>query len=284
MSDDALNRGCCNLQNTVAAMPIRESHLHEPESCLCPICKKVMRLSRVPTLKALDTIEFYFKCDDCDYTSGQLTEISSELVCDIHQEADSRPTASELIARCEREIAALVRESGARSEDRHPRVAQLPPFPGLPPVDANIAVPTRGPIDPNTPVPAPMLQRSGYASSGVTTFRVASGVAAALVGYSVIASSPPAMHLAGVPKLPSSETRLVTLLPFAQAVPPSIELHDSANPVLDAQDMGSASERETQFFAAGDWATARLPSTHAAKADDVAAAAVNHAAKPEADK
>jgi YARHG domain-containing protein len=60
-------------------------------------------------------------------------------------------------------------------------------------------------------------------------------------------------------------------------VPPSIELHDSANPVLDAQDMGSASERETQFFTAGDWATARLLSTHAAKADDVAAAAVNHA-------
>jgi hypothetical protein len=63
MSDDALNRGCCNLKNTVAAMSIRESHLHEPESCLCPVCKKVMRLSRVPTLKALDTIEFYFKCD-----------------------------------------------------------------------------------------------------------------------------------------------------------------------------------------------------------------------------
>src|SRR6201981_876581 len=47
------------------------------------------------------TIEFYFKCDDCDYTSAQLTEISSELVCDIHQEANSRPTASELIACCE---------------------------------------------------------------------------------------------------------------------------------------------------------------------------------------
>jgi hypothetical protein len=117
-----------------------------------------------------------------------------------------------------------------------------------------------------------MLQRSGYASSGVTTFRVASGIAAALVGYSVVA-----IHPAGAPKLPSSETRLVTLLPLVQAVPSSIELHNKANPALDAQDMGAASERETQFFAEGDMATAGLLPTHVAKADDVATAAVNHA-------
>ena len=43
------------------------------------------------------------------------------------------------------------------------------------------------------------------------------------------------------------------------------------------KDMGAASERETQFFAAGDMATAGLPPTHVAKADDVATAAVNHA-------
>jgi hypothetical protein len=272
MSDDALNRGCCNSQNTVAVMSVRESHLHEPESCICPICKRVMRLSRVPALKELDTTEFYFRCDGCDYTSAQLTEISGELVCDIRQEADFRPTASALITCCEREIAILVRASGATSEDRLPRAAQLPPIPGLLPVGANHAIPTRGSIDPDQPVPAPMLQRSGYASSGVTTFRVASGIAAALVGCSVVA-----IHSAGAPKPPSSETRLVTLLPLAQAVPSSIELHNNANPVLNAQDVGAASERETQFVAAGDMATAGLPPTHVAKADDVATAAVNHA-------
>jgi hypothetical protein len=321
MGDDALNRVLCNSQNTAAAMSVQESYLHEPESCICPMCKRVMRFSRVPALKALDTIEFYFRCDDCDYTSAQLTEISSELVCDIHQEADFRPTASNLVACCEREIAALVRASGARSEDRLPRVAQLPPIPDLPPVDANRSVATRGSIDPDTrvlvPMLPPMLPRSG---SGVTTFRVASGIAAAFVGYSVVASSPPAMHLASAPKLPASETRLVTL---ARAVPPSSELkgitdtsgaepkaqiasarptttgsaterpsenrpaksemaldsenrtavqaslHNNASPVLDAQDMGSPSER--------DAATARLLSTRLANADDVTSAAVSHA-------
>jgi hypothetical protein len=150
----------------------------------------------------------------------------------------------------------------------------------------------------------------------------------------VVASSPPVMHLAGAPKLPSSETRLVTLLPLAQAVPPSIEfksitdgsgaepkgkiatlqpttrsgktmrsenkatesetaldsenrttvdgtnampksnpfnqasLHN-ANPIFDAQDMGSPSERERQFLGADDMA-------RVANAGDVTAAAVNH--------
>jgi predicted nucleic acid-binding Zn ribbon protein len=83
MNDDALNRGCCNSQNMVAAMSVRESHLHEPESCICPMCKRVMRLSRVPALKQLDTTEFYFRCDDCDYISAQLTEFSAELVCEV---------------------------------------------------------------------------------------------------------------------------------------------------------------------------------------------------------
>jgi YARHG domain len=324
MRDDALNRVLCSFQNTVAAMSVRESHLHEPESCICPLCKKVMRLSRVPALKALNTFDFYFRCDDCDYTSAQLTEISSELMCDIPQEADFTPTASDLVACCEREIAALVLASGARSQYRLPRVAQLPPIPDLPPVDANSSAPTRGSIDPDTLVPAPMLppmlSRSGYALSGVTIFRVASGIATALVGYAVVASSPPATHLAGAPKLPTSETQLVTLLQLAQAVPPAIEFKsitdgsgaehkaqiatlqpttlsgktmrsenkpteteialDSENrtivqaslhnsPVLDAQDIGSPSER--------DMATARLLPTRVANEGDVTAAAVNHA-------
>jgi hypothetical protein len=34
------------------------------------MCKKVMRLSRVPTLKALNTTEFHFRCDDCEYHVG----------------------------------------------------------------------------------------------------------------------------------------------------------------------------------------------------------------------
>jgi hypothetical protein len=60
--------------------------------------------------------------------------------------------------------------------------------------------------------------------SGATTIRVASVIAAALAGYFVVASSPPAMNLAGTPKLTSSETRLVTLSTLPQSVPPSIEL------------------------------------------------------------
>ena len=152
-------------------MSVRESHLHERKCCICPMCKKLMRLCRVPALKALDTFEFYFKCGDCDYTSAQLTEIiSSELMSDIYQEA--RPTASDLIACCEREIAALVLASGARSEVRPPRAAQLPSIPGLPPVDTNNAVPIRGSIYPNTRIPAPMFRRPGFALSGATTIRV----------------------------------------------------------------------------------------------------------------
>src|ERR1700730_5481097 len=41
MNDDALNGGCRNSQNMVTTMSVRESHLHEPESCICPMCKRV---------------------------------------------------------------------------------------------------------------------------------------------------------------------------------------------------------------------------------------------------
>jgi hypothetical protein len=261
------------------------------------MCTKVMRLSRVPALRALDTTDFYFRCDNCDYTSAQLTEISGELVCDIHQEADVGPRAFDLIACCDREITTSVCASSARLEDRLPPVAQLPRIAGLPPV--------RGTIELGTAVTAPMLsptlRRSAYLP-GVTAFRVTGGIAAALVGYAVVASSPPNMHFGGVPKLPSSENRLVTILPLAQAVPPSIELKSTtdgrgtapkaqsaivngtdampkpnplnqgslpknANPVLDGQDMGSPSER--------DMAPARLSSTGVVNV--IGAGAVNHA-------
>src|ERR1700730_3462024 len=96
--DDALL-----VASTGPAMAIRV-----PESCICSKCKKVMRLSRVPALRALDTTDFYFRCDNCDYTSAQLTEISGELVCDIHQEADVGPRAFDLIACFDREIATSV--------------------------------------------------------------------------------------------------------------------------------------------------------------------------------
>src|ERR1700722_3040298 len=91
----------------VTAMLTPNRHSRSPESCICPMCTKLMRLSRVPALKALDTTEFYFRCNDCDYTSVQLTAICSELVCDIHREADLTPTAADLVAWCKREIAGL---------------------------------------------------------------------------------------------------------------------------------------------------------------------------------
>ena len=307
MRGDALNRVCCNFQNTVAAMSVRERQTHGPTSCLCPICNELMQLSRLPALKALDTIEFYLRCDDCDYTSAQLTEIiSSELVCDIHREAHFRPTASDPIAWCEQGIAGLARASGERSENRSPRSprsARSPPIPG------DSARPTRGSIGPDK------RMRPVYALSGLTTLGVACAIVAALAGYFVAGNSPPAMILAAAPRLTSNGTRLVTLLPLLPAVPSPIELKgvrsenglaepelapdsedrhtvdrsampksnpsnrpsllNNANPVLDAQDMEPPVEQGRQLLAAGDTAAAHLSSTHPANTGDVTAASVN---------
>jgi hypothetical protein len=261
-----------------------------------------MRLTLVPALKALDATEFYFRCDYCDYTSAQVTEItSSELVCDTHQKADFAPKASDLIAWCDREIAGLVHASGGRSEDQPPRATQLPPIPDLPPVDANSAVSTRDSIDPDKRMPAPMLRRPGYAMSGVKTFWVGSGIAAAVAGYLMVASWPPARILAPAPKLALSETRLVTLSPLQPAVPPSIELKGitvgsrakrdahtaSLQPTTRSEVVVLDSENETtvdetnampgQFFGARGTAAARLLATRADNAGDVTTAAVNQA-------
>jgi hypothetical protein len=83
-----------------------------PESCICPTCKEMMRLHRVPALKSLDTAQFYFRCDTCDYVSPQVTDVSPDSMCDIRQEGESR--ALDLVARCESEIAKLMGQ-GARS-------------------------------------------------------------------------------------------------------------------------------------------------------------------------
>jgi hypothetical protein len=108
----------------------------EPESCICPTCRRVMRLSRVHALRAFDTIEFYLRCDAYDYTSGQLTGIPpGEFACDVHPAARCQPEPSDLIARCEREVATLVGASGKKSADQSPRTARLARLRSLDPGD-----------------------------------------------------------------------------------------------------------------------------------------------------
>jgi hypothetical protein len=248
------------------------------------MCKSLMRLSRVPALKALDTTEYYFKCDDCDYTSAQLTEIiSGNLVCEIHREADFRPTASDQW--CGREIAELLRAAGARSEDRPPRASQLPPVPSLPPVDES-AVPTRGSINPDKRIPAPVLRRPGYALPGVTTLGVACAIAAALAGYFVVASltgsgAEPEVQIASLqPTMrfeneSASEYRTTVDLTNGMANSTNQEsLRNNTSPVLDARDMEPPTDEQGRLSVApGDMAAARLLSTRAA--DDVTAAVVD---------
>jgi hypothetical protein len=284
------NRVPCNFQNVVAAMTVGRSYLHEPESCICPTCKSLMRLSRVPALKALDATEFYFKCDDCDYTSAQLTEIiSNKFVCEIHREADFRPAASDLW--CGREIAELVRAAGARSEDRPPRAGQSPPILSLPPVDES--VPTRDSIDPDKRIPAPMLRRPGYALPSVTTFGVASAIAAALAGYFVVASltgsgAEPEVQIASLQPTMRSENESETALDSENRATVDLtngiahstnqeSLRNKTSPVLDAPDMKPPTdERGRLSFAAGDMVGARLLSTPA-NAGDATPAVVDQA-------
>ena len=97
------------------AMTDWKAPVHDPESCLCPRCGRVMQLSRVPALRSLETRELFLRCNGCEYISMELQEISSpELVCDIHNRA-SEPTASDLV---DQAIARLVREAGADNRRR----------------------------------------------------------------------------------------------------------------------------------------------------------------------
>src|SRR5579863_7634096 len=96
------------------AMSVGQDYRHDPESCVCPNCGKVLRLFRAPALKALFTNEFYFSCNDCERTSIQIMGISDELICDIHQDSDFRPGAADLFDWCDREIAGLARAAGSR--------------------------------------------------------------------------------------------------------------------------------------------------------------------------
>jgi hypothetical protein len=73
-----------------------------------------MRLHRVPALKALDRIECYFRCDACDYISGELLDLAPNSVCDIPQAGIGGPTGPDLIAQCEHEISNLMQ--GLRAE------------------------------------------------------------------------------------------------------------------------------------------------------------------------
>jgi hypothetical protein len=248
------------------------------------MCKHLMRLSRVPSLKALNTTEFYFKCDGCDYTSAQLTEITSgSLVCDIHREADFKPIASDLW--CEREIAALLRESGARSEDRPPRAGQLPTIPDLLRLDKS-AVPPRGLIDAGKRMPGPILPRGGYALSGMTTFGIAGAIAATLAGSFVVSSltgsgTAPEVQMASLQPTMRSEnastdketaTRTTVDLTNGMANPINKEpLRNNISPVVDAPDAESLIERGELSFVGDAW----LLSTRAANAGDITGAVAN---------
>ena len=90
-----------------------EPFFREPESCLCPICKRVMRLTRVPALKDLDSSQYFFNCRSCDHTSLEVRAIRPDSVCDIPGETDFKPAPLDPIARCERELAELARAAGA---------------------------------------------------------------------------------------------------------------------------------------------------------------------------
>ena len=68
---------------------------------------------RVPALKALDTAEWYLRCNFCEYTSMEITDISDELVCDVHHDNYFKGTASDMLDWCERELARWVRQRDA---------------------------------------------------------------------------------------------------------------------------------------------------------------------------
>jgi hypothetical protein len=78
---------------------------------------------------------------------------------------------------------------------RLPRATQLPPVPGLPPIDAPTAVPDRRSIEPEERMLSPLLWLSSP-----TKFLVATAIAASLAGYLVFASSRPQTNNATAPQ------------------------------------------------------------------------------------
>jgi hypothetical protein len=90
----------------------------EPESCLCPTCRRVMRLTRVPALKDLGSSQYFFNCRTCNYTSLEVSAVCPDFVCDIPHEADYEQVPLDPVARCERELAKFARAVGARLPPR----------------------------------------------------------------------------------------------------------------------------------------------------------------------
>jgi hypothetical protein len=90
-----------------------ESSFEEPESCLCPICRRVMRLTRVPALKDLNSSQHFFNCRACDYTSLEVSAVGPDFVCDILGEYEPEGVPLDPIARCERELAEFAHAVGA---------------------------------------------------------------------------------------------------------------------------------------------------------------------------
>jgi hypothetical protein len=100
------------------AMSDREPLYDEPESCLCPTCRRVMRLTRVPALKDLNSSQYFFNCRTCDYTSHEVSAVSPDFLCDVRGEADFEQVPFDPIARCEHELAEFARAVGARLPQR----------------------------------------------------------------------------------------------------------------------------------------------------------------------
>jgi hypothetical protein len=92
---------------------------------------------------------------------------------------------------------------------RLPRATQLPPIPGLPPVDAHRAVPTRVSIDPYKRMPRPALRRPHRTLLGRRPMLMAGAMVAGGAGCFVAAIWLPEMNFTDAPIPVPSEARLL---------------------------------------------------------------------------
>ena len=83
---------------------------------------------------------------------------------------------------------------------RLPRAAQLAPVPGLPPVDASMAVPRPASIEPDKRIPSPFFGPSRDPLSSLKEFVIAITFAALLAGYFVFSNSHHQMNVATAPQ------------------------------------------------------------------------------------